>query len=80
MGKKSKYSEGLSKLSYYESKLKLLRSPDLDATLLLMGCWDADVPPDDLSHKSGFRRYVKRCTKFYQKEVRKIKKQLGIGK
>lgn len=66
------------KLSYYESKLRLLRSHGLDPVLVSMGCWDANVPRGDFRNPRECKRYVKRCIKFYTRKARKVKKALGF--
>ena len=59
-------------LSYYESKVRLLNTPNLDPHLLQMACWDAPVKVSDLSNRGSYERFVKKCRKYYQKKIEGI--------
>jgi hypothetical protein len=65
-------------LSYYESKIKLLNMPNLDATLLRLGCWDAPIDSEGLSDQRRCRRFIKQCRKYYQKKIERILKEQGM--
>lgn len=78
-GMKTRNQVGLyRRLSYYESKLRLLKTYGLDPAVVSMGCWDAAVPRGDFRNPRECRRYVKRCMKYYTKKIRQLKKQLGF--
>ncbi|MBW1981401.1 MAG: hypothetical protein JRJ12_09270 [Deltaproteobacteria bacterium] len=59
-------------LSYYESKIKLLDTPNIDEQLLRMGCWDAPVEASGLSDPRKYRQFIKKCRKYYNKKIEGI--------
>jgi hypothetical protein len=61
-------------LSYYESKIKLLNMPDLDPTLLKLGCWDAPYKAVGLSDQRKCESFAKQCRKYYEKKIERIHK------
>ena len=65
-------------LSYYESKIKLLNMPNLEPTVLKLGCWDAPVNATGLSNQRKCRQFVKQCRKYYQKKIERILKEQGL--
>ena len=50
-------------ISYYESKIRLLKTPNLDPTLLKLGCWDAPFDKVDLSNQRKSQYFIKRIHK-----------------
>ena len=62
-------------LSYYESKIKLLDRPDLDPTLLKLGCWDAPFDAVGLADQRRCQYFVKQCRKYYEKKIERIQKE-----
>jgi hypothetical protein len=60
------------RLAYYESKLRLLNTPNVDAVLLQMGCWDAPVDARGLYNRRRYRSFVKKCRRHYQKKIKRI--------
>jgi hypothetical protein len=63
------------KLAYYESKLKLLSNPNLDASLLKLGCWDAPFEKAGLSDPRRSQYFIKQCRKYYEKKIDRIQKE-----
>ena len=62
-------------LAYYESKLKLLSNPNLDASLLKLGCWDAPFEKAGLSDPRRCEYFIKHCKKYYEKKIDRIHKE-----
>lgn len=62
-------------LSYYESKIKLLSKPNLDPTLVKLGCWDAPFAAVGLSDQRKCQYYIKQCRKYYEKKIESIQKE-----
>lgn len=63
------------RLSYYESKIKLLNNPNLDPTLLKLGCWDAPFAAVGLSDQRTCQYFIKQCRKYYEKKIDRILKE-----
>ena len=63
------------KLAYYESKLKLLSNPNLDASLLKLGCWDVPFEKVGLSDPRRCQYFIKQCKKYYEKKIDGIQKE-----
>jgi len=62
-------------LAYYESKLKLLSNPNLDASLLKLGCWDVPFEKAGLSDPRRCQYFIKQCKKYYEKKIDRIHKE-----
>ena len=62
-------------LSYYESKIKLLNTPDLDPTLLRLGCWDAPFDSMGLTDQRKYQHFVKQCRRYYEKKIERIQNE-----
>ena len=62
-------------ISYYESKIRLLRTPNLDPTLLKLGCWDAPFEKAGLSDQRTCQYFIKQCKKYYEKKIDRIQKE-----
>ena len=65
----------MGKIAYYESKLKLLSNPNLDASLLRLGCWDAPFEKAGLSDPRRCQYFIKQCKKYYEKKIDRIHKE-----
>lgn len=63
------------KLAYYESKIKLLKNPSLDSSLLKLGCWDAPFEKVGLSDPRKCQYFIKQCRKYYEKKIEGIHKE-----
>ena len=63
------------KLAYYESKIKLLNNPNLDPSLLKLGCWDAPFEKGGLSDPRRCQSFIKQCRKYYEKKIDRIQKE-----
>ncbi len=62
-------------LSYYESKIKLLNTPNLDPTLVRLGCWDAPFEAAGLSDQRKCHYFIRQCKKYYEKKIERIQKE-----
>lgn len=67
-------------LAYYESKIKLLDTPNIDATLLKLGCWDAPYEAVGLSDQRKCQYFIKQCKKYYEKKIDRIQKEQRIAR
>jgi len=65
----------IGEISYYESKIKLLRTPNLDPTLLKLGCWDAPFDKVGLSNQRRSQYFIKQCKKYYEQKIERIHKE-----
>ncbi len=61
--------------SYYENKIRCLIDLKLPPNLVLLACWDAPVEREDLSSESGRKKFMKRCLKFYQSQVKRLDRE-----
>ncbi len=69
-----------AKQEYYENKIKCLADMHLPLNLILLACWDAPVEKTNLGSVWGKRRFVKKCLKFYQGQLKTLmreEKKLG---
>ena len=62
-------------ISYYESKIKLLNTPNVDPNLLKLGCWDAPFEKAGLSDQRSCQYFIKQCRKYYEKKIDRILKE-----
>ena len=62
-------------ISYYESKIRLLETPNLDPTLLKLGCWDAPFDKVGLSNQRKSQYFIKQCKKYYEQKIERIHKE-----
>ena len=62
-------------LSYYQSKIKLLKTPNVDPNLLRLGCWDAPFEKSGLSDQRTCQYFIKQCKKYYEKKIERIQKE-----
>ena len=62
-------------LSYYESKIKLLNTPNLDPTLVRLGCWDAPFDAAGLSDQRKCQYFIRQCRRYYAKKIEQIQKE-----
>ncbi len=67
-------------ISYYESKIKLLNNPNVDATLLRLGCWDAPFAAEGLSDERRCEYFIKQCRKYYEKKIERIRKEQRVAR
>lgn len=67
-------------LAYYESKIKLLNTPNVDSTLLKLGCWDAPVEAVGLSDHRTCQYFIKQCRKYYEKKIDRIQKEQRMAR
>jgi hypothetical protein len=65
----------IGELSYYESKLKLLNTPNLDPNLVKLGCWDAPFESTGLSNQRKCQSFIRQCKKYYEKKIHRIQKE-----
>ena len=65
----------IGEISYYESKIRLLKTPNLDPTLLKLGCWDAPFDKVGLSNQRKSQYFIKQCKKYYEQKVERIHKE-----
>jgi hypothetical protein len=65
-------------LSYYESKIKLLNNPNVDTSLLKLGCWDAPFATEGLSDHRTCQYFIKQCRKYYEKKIDRILKEQRV--
>jgi hypothetical protein len=61
-------------IDYYESKIDCLLNLNLAPKLVSLACWDAPVEREDLSTKRGRNRFLRKCLKHYNKQLKNIKK------
>ena len=62
-------------LAYYKSKIKLLDTPNLDPSLVKLGCWDAPFESEGLTDQRKCQYFIKQCRKYYEKKIERIQKQ-----
>ena len=62
-------------ISYYESKIRLLKTPNLDPILLKLGCWDAPFDKVGLSNQRRSEYFIKQCKKYYEQKIERIHKE-----
>ena len=61
-------------IDYYECKIDCLLNLNLAPKLVSLACWDAPVEREDLSTKRGRNRFLRKCLKHYNKQLKNIKK------
>ena len=61
-------------IDYYESKIDCLLNFNLAPKLVSLACWDAPVEREDLSTKRGRNRFLRKCLRHYNNQLKNIKK------
>ena len=61
-------------IDYYEGKIDCLLNLNLAPKLVALACWDAPVEREDLSTKRGRNRFLRKCLKHYNNQLKNIKK------
>lgn len=64
-----------AKQEYYYNKIKCLVEMNLPVSLILLACWDAPVEKDGLDSVWGQKRFIKKCLKYYQKQLKLLMKE-----
>lgn len=64
-----------AKQEYYENKIKCLVEMNLPVNLILLACWDAPIQKSGLGSVWEQRRFIKKCLKYYQKQLKVLIKE-----
>ena len=62
-------------MDYYESKIQCLLDLNMPSKLVRLACWDAPVDRKFIGTERDQRRFLKRCLKYYKKQLKEVKKK-----
>ncbi len=64
-----------AKQEYYENKIRCLADMNLPLNLIMLACWDAPVEKDNLGTAWGRKRFIKKCMRYYQGQLKVLKRE-----